>query len=82
MKNQWTVASSMPTVSVIEFFKRDGTHDHDESRGGHLKEAEGYTYVFRDNARNAFSRCSRASVLRHFRNKRSGTIGASRKGSK
>ena len=55
MKKQWVVASNMPTISVVEYFKCDGSHEHDESRGTHLKEAEGYTYVYTDAVHNAFS---------------------------
>ena len=54
MKKQWVVASNMPTISVVEYFKCDGSHEHDESRGTHLKEAEGYTYVSTDAVHNAF----------------------------
>ena len=45
----------MPTISVIEYFKCDGTHDRDESCGVHLKEAEGYTYIYTDAVHNALS---------------------------
>ena len=55
MKKQWVVASNMPTISVVEYFKCDGSHEHDESRGTRLKEAEGYTYIYTDAVHNAFS---------------------------
>ena len=55
MKKQWVVASNMPTISVVEYFKCDGSHEHDQSRGTHLKEAEGYTFVYTDAVHNAFS---------------------------
>ena len=83
MKKQWVVASNMPTISAVEYFKCDGSHEHDESRGTHLKEAEGFTLMpFTVHFPNMppCSRCFRVIVLRRFRNERPNGYGASREG--
>ena len=82
MKKQWVVASNIPIISV-EYFKCDGKHEHDESRGTHLKEAEGYTHVYTDAVHTTFSACSRCFrviVLHPLRNEQPHGICASCEG--
>ena len=48
IRKQWTLASNLVAYSAFTAFKCDGTHQHGESRGSDLKNAENYTYKMTD----------------------------------
>ena len=48
IRNQWTLASNLVAYSAFTAFKCDGSHQHGESRGSDLKNAENYTYKMTD----------------------------------
>ncbi len=60
IRKQWTLASNLVAYSVFTTLKCDGSHQHGESRGSDLKNAENYTYkmtdmihkIFREHAHN------------------------------
>ena len=63
IRKQWTLASNLVTYSAFTAFKCDGSHQHGESRGSDLKNAENYTYkmtdmihkIFREHAHDKYS---------------------------
>ena len=55
MKKGWTIVTDIEQLAKLAQDKCDGTHEHDESRGKALKEAEGYIFELADLAHKCFS---------------------------
>ena len=54
MKKSWTIAGNFKELAVLDSFKCDGKHEHDQSRGKALKLAENYTFKLTDMLHECF----------------------------
>ena len=54
MKKSWTIAGNFKELTVLDSFKCDGKHEHDQSRGKALKLAENYTFKLTDMLHECF----------------------------
>ena len=54
MKKSWTIAGNFKELTVLDSFKCDGKHEHDQSRGRALKLAENYTFKLTDMLHECF----------------------------
>ena len=58
----WTIATDMPELSVLEDFKCTHEHQHAQSRGKDLKNAENYTYELTDLIHRCFELSAHGDV--------------------
>ena len=54
MKKSWTIAGNFKELEMLDSFKCDGNHKHDQSRGKALKLAENYTFKLTDMLHECF----------------------------
>ena len=54
MKKSWTIAGNFKELEMLDSFKCDGSHKHDQSRGKALKLAENYTFKLTDMLHECF----------------------------
>ena len=54
MKKSWTIAGNFKELEILDSFKCDGNHKHDQSRGKALKLAENYTFKLTDMLHECF----------------------------
>ena len=58
----WTIATDMLELSILEDFKCTREHQHAQSRGKDLKDAENYTYEFTDLIHRCFEGSARGDA--------------------
>ena len=54
MKKSWTIAGNFKELEMLDSFKCDSNHKHDQSRGKALKLAENYTFKLTDMLHECF----------------------------